>query len=163
MSSPRKPSEGFANSLAGAGAVSAVSAASAASAVSGSNPDRRASARMVNSHCSSGHGSFRNSVRRRLNAQNSPMSGTPRAHEPPDIILMDSNMPKMNGPDAVVEIRKLGFKSLILGVTGDEDHAAFMRAGADGVMMKPVKADELVKVIRAALVKQQEYRSTSGK
>ena len=78
------------------------------------------------------------------------------SHDPPDVILMDSNMPKMNGPDAIAEIRKLGFKSLIMGVTGDEDHASFMRAGADGVMMKPVKADELVKVIRAALRNQQQ-------
>ena len=69
------------------------------------------------------------------------------SYEPPDVILMDSNMPKMNGPDAVVEIRKLGFTAPIFGVTGDEDHAAFMRAGVDGVMMKPVKADELVKAI----------------
>ena len=65
-------------------------------------------------------------------------------------------MPKMNGPDAVVEIRKLGFKSLVLGVTGDEDHVSFMKAGADGVMMKPVKADELVKLIRKAMSGQQQ-------
>jgi DNA-binding NarL/FixJ family response regulator len=69
---------------------------------------------------------------------------------------MDSNMPKMNGPDAIAEIRKLGFKSLILGVTGDEDHASFMRAGADGMMMKPVKADELLKILRKAMSAQQQ-------
>ena len=68
-----------------------------------------------------------------------------------DVILMDSNMPKMNGPDAIVEIRKLGFTFPILGVTGDQDHGSFMRAGADGVMMKPVRAAELVKAIRTAL------------
>jgi CheY-like chemotaxis protein len=70
-----------------------------------------------------------------------------------DVILMDSNMPKMNGPDAVVEIRKLGFTFPIFGVTGDDDHASFTRAGVDGVMMKPVKADDLVKSIKAALHK----------
>ena len=70
---------------------------------------------------------------------------------PTDVILMDSNMPKMNGPDAIVEIRKLGFKFPIFGITGDANHTSFLRAGADGVMMKPVKADELVKVIRTAL------------
>jgi CheY-like chemotaxis protein len=70
-----------------------------------------------------------------------------------DVILMDSNMPKMNGPDAVVEIRKLGYTLPIFGVTGFEDPAAFMRAGVDGVMMKPVKADELVKAIKLALRK----------
>jgi DNA-binding NarL/FixJ family response regulator len=47
----------------------------------------------------------------------------------------------------------LGFTLPIFGVTGDEDPAAFMRAGVDGVMMKPVKADELVKAIKLALRK----------
>jgi DNA-binding response OmpR family regulator len=78
---------------------------------------------------------------------------TPRRHESPDIVLMDSNMPKMNGPDATIEIRKMGYTFPIFGVTGDEDHAVFMRAGADGVMMKPVRAAELVKTIHTALRK----------
>ncbi len=81
------------------------------------------------------------------------------SYEPPDVILMDSNMPKMNGPDAIIEIRKLGFMAPIFGVTGDDDHAAFMRAGADGVMMKPVQGDELVKTIRAELRKYKRKSS----
>ena len=68
-----------------------------------------------------------------------------------DVILMDSNMPKMNGPDAIIEIRKMGFTFPIFGVTGDENHVSFMKAGADGVMMKPMKADQLVKAIKTAL------------
>ena len=94
---------------------------------------------------------------------------TPRHHDPPDIVLMDSNMPKMNGPDAIVEIRKMGYTFPIFGVTGDEDRDSFMRAGADGVMMKPVRAAELVKTIHAALRKsvspeavQASASSTSG-
>ena len=75
----------------------------------------------------------------------------PSSYEPPDVILMDSNMPKMNGPDAIVEIRKFGFTNPIFGVTGDEDHAPFLRAGADGVMMKPVKGDKLLAMINGAL------------
>ena len=78
---------------------------------------------------------------------------TPRRERPPDVILMDSNMPKMNGPDAIVEIRKLGYKFPIIGVSGDEDQAGFMRAGVDGVMMKPVKGDQLVNMINLALRK----------
>ena len=78
---------------------------------------------------------------------------TDRRYESPDIVLMDSNMPKMNGPDAIVEIRKIGYTFPIFGVTGDEDHAVFMRAGANGVMMKPVRAAELLKTIHAALRK----------
>jgi DNA-binding response OmpR family regulator len=85
-------------------------------------------------------------------AQTPRSTQTPRV-EPPDVILMDSNMPKMNGPDAVLEIRKLGYTFPIFGVTGDEDHAVFMRAGADGVMMKPVRAAELISTIHIALRK----------
>jgi CheY-like chemotaxis protein len=83
---------------------------------------------------------------------------TPRGYELPDVILMDSNMPKMNGPDAVEEIRKFGYTQPIFGVTGDEDHAAFMRAGADGVMMKPVKGDALLVMIHMALKKEKASR-----
>jgi CheY-like chemotaxis protein len=83
---------------------------------------------------------------------------TVRGHLPPDVILMDSNMPKMNGPEAIIEIRKLGYVSLIMGVTGDEDHASFIRAGADGVMMKPVKGAELLRIIRTTLNKQQQQQ-----
>ena len=53
-------------------------------------------------------------------------------------------MPMMNGPDACREIRKLGYKFPIFGVTGDAEVETFIRAGADGVMLKPVKADALL-------------------
>ena len=105
------------------------------------------------SHVPSAEGSRGNSRRAsKVIDYNSALS-TPRYFETPDVILMDSNMPKMNGPDAVVEIRKMGFKFPIFGVTGDENHAIFMKAGADGVMMKPVRAAELVKTIKVALRK----------
>ena len=96
-----------------------------------------------------------NGQKQRIHA-NSDLSTSqqvPRHRDPPDIVLMDSNMSKMNGPDAIAEIRKLGYTFPIFGVTGDEDRESFMRAGADGVMMKPVRAAELVKTIHAALRK----------
>jgi signal transduction histidine kinase/CheY-like chemotaxis protein len=58
-----------------------------------------------------------------------------------DTILMDFEMPLMNGPDATEEIRKLGFQNLIVGVTGnvlDEDVKHFVSKGADTVLGKPV-------------------------
>ena len=36
-----------------------------------------------------------------------------------DMILMDNRMPIMTGMDATEKIRQLGYKNLIIGVTGD--------------------------------------------
>jgi len=51
-------------------------------------------------------------------------------------------MPRMNGPDACVEIRKLGFKFPIYGVTGDAEVELFIRAGADGASLPPPDPDD---------------------
>jgi signal transduction histidine kinase/DNA-binding NarL/FixJ family response regulator len=61
--------------------------------------------------------------------------------KPFNTILMDFEMPVMNGPDATEEIRKLGFQKLIVGVTGnvlEEDVKYFISKGADTVLGKPV-------------------------
>ena len=52
----------------------------------------------------------------------------------------------MNGPDAVREIRRLGCKSFIVGVTGnmlDEDVNYFKAAGAHKVLPKPLRIGDL--------------------
>lgn len=57
-----------------------------------------------------------------------------------DCIMMDYEMDKMNGPDAAEELRRLGFKTLIVGVTGNgmsDDISYFYQKGADFVMQKP--------------------------
>jgi signal transduction histidine kinase/FixJ family two-component response regulator len=57
-----------------------------------------------------------------------------------DSILMDYEMPEMNGPDACRLIRKLGCSSYIAGVTGNvmsEDVDHFRSCGANWVIMKP--------------------------
>ena len=58
-----------------------------------------------------------------------------------DTVCMDYEMPNCNGPDATAELRRLGYKGMILGVTGnllkqDVDH--FLAKGADDVLPKPV-------------------------
>lgn len=63
---------------------------------------------------------------------------------PYDIILMDYQMPVMDGPTAIAEIRKLGYNGIILGLTGNallSDREAMMKAGADGVLLKPLDMD----------------------
>jgi CheY-like chemotaxis protein len=64
-----------------------------------------------------------------------------------DSILLDYEMPVMNGPDACQEIRGLGCDDcFIVGVTGnvmEEDVALFKTKGANGVLPKPFKLSEL--------------------
>jgi CheY-like chemotaxis protein len=68
-----------------------------------------------------------------------------------DIIFMDHTMPIMTGTEASRQIRINGYKRLILGVTGnalDDDVEAFLEAGADCVIAKPLRADVLDAVLR---------------
>eukprot|EP01035_Chromulina_nebulosa_P019615 gene19615-25524_t len=58
-----------------------------------------------------------------------------------DVVLMDCYMPKMNGPESTKLMREAGFIGVILGCTGSstsEDEDAFMKSGADGVLVKPL-------------------------
>lgn len=66
--------------------------------------------------------------------------------EPYDTILMDYEMPILNGPDAVKKIRAMGCKSLVVGITGNvlaEDVSHFISSGSDYVLPKPVKFHKL--------------------
>lgn len=68
------------------------------------------------------------------------------------LICMDAVMPIMGGLEATRQIRKLGFKGLLLGCTGnalEEDTAKFCLAGADEVMSKPLD----IPTIRKKVVK----------
>jgi CheY-like chemotaxis protein len=62
-------------------------------------------------------------------------------HSPIDTILMDYEMPVLNGPDATKVLREKGCNALVVGVTGNvlaEDVAYFMSMGANDVLPKPV-------------------------
>ena len=63
-----------------------------------------------------------------------------------DTILMDYEMPVLNGPDAARKIRGLGSSAYIIGITGNvlvEDKNYFKAHGADDVLPKPVQFKEL--------------------
>ena len=65
---------------------------------------------------------------------------------PYDTILMDFEMPVMDGPTATQQIRELDSDVFIVGVTGNtlsEDVEYFKSCGADAVVAKPVQLYEL--------------------
>ena len=73
----------------------------------------------------------------------------PTEHRIIDTVLMDFEMPLVNGPEATKRLRRMGYKGLIVGVTGnvlDEDVEFFMQRGADDVMPKPVSLKGLKEV-----------------
>ena len=61
-----------------------------------------------------------------------------------DLILMDYQMPNMDGPTAISMIRNMGFTGIILGLTGNalqDDKDVMIAAGADDVLVKPLSID----------------------
>lgn len=70
-----------------------------------------------------------------------------------DMVLVDYQMPVMDGPTAVAEIRRLGFQGIILGLTGNalkKDQDVMTEAGADGVLTKPLSMDMFWDCLRIA-------------
>ncbi len=73
--------------------------------------------------------------------------------EPPDLILLDVNMPGMGGIEACLEIRR-GSDAPIIMLTvrnAERDKVAALDAGADDYVVKPFSFEELLARIRAAL------------
>ncbi|QQY78781.1 LuxR family two component transcriptional regulator [Keratinibaculum paraultunense] len=69
----------------------------------------------------------------------------------PDVILLDINMPKMNGIDTLRKLKDLGVKSGIIMLTIHEDRGYLretLKIGADGYVLKDSDADSLIKAIR---------------
>lgn len=74
----------------------------------------------------------------------------------PDIVLMDMNMPRMSGPEAVREIRqRANFSGLkLFAISGMSAEDADVHVGSDGVnrwFQKPIQPDELVRQINHEL------------
>ena len=59
-----------------------------------------------------------------------------------DTVLLDYEMPEMDGPTACAQMRRLGCSSFIVGITGNimpEDVSHFKSCGANAVLPKPFK------------------------
>jgi DNA-binding NarL/FixJ family response regulator len=69
----------------------------------------------------------------------------------PDVVLLDVNMPVMNGIETVGALRESGLKGKILMLTiskHEDDLFGAINAGADGYLLKNAEPDELRKAIR---------------
>jgi DNA-binding NarL/FixJ family response regulator len=70
---------------------------------------------------------------------------------PPDVVLMDIGLPKMNGIECVRQLKALApsIQVLMLTVYGDSDRVfSALLAGADGYLLKRASRDELFEAIR---------------
>ena len=73
-----------------------------------------------------------------------------------DLVLMDINMPELDGITATERLRKAGQSVPILALTAaviEEERRACLEAGMDGFIAKPVRLDTLKAAIRTALTK----------
>jgi len=72
----------------------------------------------------------------------------------PDLIITDLSMPRMNGMDAIREIKKQSPQTRILVLTihkTEEYVLATLHAGADGYVLKDATQNELMVAIRSVL------------
>ena len=68
----------------------------------------------------------------------------------PDIVLMDINMPEIDGITAISEIEKLGLKTKIIALTGYDDADLIYRAmkiGAKGYILKTMASAQLIRAL----------------
>lgn len=72
------------------------------------------------------------------------------ADHKPDVVLLDLNMPVMDGIETVIALRRQSNEQRIMMLTisqDDDDLLAAIRAGADGYLLKNTEPDELRKAI----------------
>lgn len=68
-----------------------------------------------------------------------------------DIIVMDDDMPVMDGRQTAIILRKQGYTNIIIGVTGEhriEEHQKYINCGADFIITKPLCAKTLSEVLQ---------------
>ncbi len=83
-----------------------------------------------------------------------------------DVVLMDIQMPHMNGYDATRKLREAGFSKPIIAVTAHAmrgDREKCLAAGCDDYISKPIDRKRLVKMLKAYLGPQSQTCSAETK
>ncbi|CEO40048.1 DNA-binding response regulator [Photobacterium kishitanii] len=83
------------------------------------------------------------------------------AHKTPvDLILLDLNMKGMSGLDTLITLRNEGIDACIVILTVSDNHTdikALIDAGADGYLLKDTEPDELIALLKTALMGGKAY------
>lgn len=72
----------------------------------------------------------------------------------PQLILLDNNMPQMNGVETLKRLRQIGYSGKILLFTvsdAEKDVRDALRFGADGYLLKDMEPEKLIQQVRVAL------------
>jgi CheY-like chemotaxis protein/anti-sigma regulatory factor (Ser/Thr protein kinase) len=75
-----------------------------------------------------------------------------------DLILMDISMPVMDGIEATKILRSKNIQTPIIALTAhamQDDHATFRQAGMNDVVLKPIRSQELQRIIKQYLNPQE--------
>lgn len=76
------------------------------------------------------------------------------ARQPFDLILMDIQMPEMDGYTATATLRRQGYTGKIIALTAhasDDDRDRCLSSGFDSFAVKPIQKDQLFAVCRTQL------------
>ena len=79
----------------------------------------------------------------------------------PDLILMDMNMPELDGWEATTKIRETGNLVPVVALTAhamDGDRERATEAGCSDYHTKPIKMEKLLKLIESLLSQNQNNR-----
>ena len=82
-----------------------------------------------------------------------------------DLVLMDKQMPVMDGLEAVTSLRQLGYTRPVYALTADVvkgQKEELVEAGCDGVLSKPVDERALLAVLRQYLQPAKEHATGSA-
>ncbi|MCV6613967.1 MAG: ATP-binding protein [Cellvibrionaceae bacterium] len=92
-----------------------------------------------------------------LQAENGREAVAMVAEQQPEVVLMDVNMPVLDGIEATRQLRQQHYLGLIYGVTAHSDEAVKQRcyqAGMDAVVEKPLDYPQLMTQLQSVLARQ---------